>query len=640
VSVVIPTRDRAALVAEAVCSVIAQTFVDWELVVVDDGSRDDTASQLEGLDPRLRVVAGDGRGPAAARNLGLDQARGELIAFLDSDDLARPHHLADLTAVLADQPECDVAYGWHYWLDASGKPTELGAPTLHGDALAGLLGGEAMLMGTHLVRVEAARSVGGFDETLDYMEHWDFFLRLAEAGHRFAYASRPVAWLREHAGSRGRDAAGMHRAHLEVLRRALARPRAAALPRAVREQARARVWLTLRARARAGGDLTLAGRCLGEALAAGPLPWATAERLAGDLRREAMREPRPRGYLRRAFGAAAASPALTTLSRQVEAEVCTRLALAARQRGRRRARLAGVFGALRRDPGSWRDAGLRHALRPRRAGRGSRTVLAAEAASIFLSPHPDDAVFSCGGALAELARRRAPLVMATVFAGQPAPDAPLSPLAARLHEAWAGDYAVRRGEDAHVAAALGARLELWDFHEALYREPGVEDASALRDPGGPAPSPLFEAVRARVRALLAQHPGATVFAPLAVGDHRDHVLLHAVVRALEGQLPGQRVYYYEDFPYAQEARVEAVARARGLDVCERVDIRRTLEARVQLTGCYVSQLSSTFVRPGELHELIRRHACALGGGVPTERYWRAAEGARILDPSQSRAHAS
>src|SRR5690242_13806787 len=93
ISVVIPTFNRARCVANAVDSVLVQTFKDCEVIVVDDGSTDATAEVLKGYGNRVRVIQQSNRGVSAARNAGIRSARGEWIAFLDSDDIWNPDKL-------------------------------------------------------------------------------------------------------------------------------------------------------------------------------------------------------------------------------------------------------------------------------------------------------------------------------------------------------------------------------------------------------------------------------------------------------------------------------------------------------------------------------------------------------------------
>jgi glycosyltransferase involved in cell wall biosynthesis len=105
VSVVIPAFNRADTILRSVQSVIAQTFQDWEAIVVDDGSTDDSGSIVTGLDPRVRVIRQDNQGLSAARNTGVAAARGAYLAFLDSDDEWRPEHLALCIAFLRAFPD-------------------------------------------------------------------------------------------------------------------------------------------------------------------------------------------------------------------------------------------------------------------------------------------------------------------------------------------------------------------------------------------------------------------------------------------------------------------------------------------------------------------------------------------------------
>src|ERR1700704_4899233 len=93
VSVIVPTYNRRETIQAAIASVQRQTFSDWELIVVDDGSTDGTAELIEGSDPRLVLIRQKNQGVNAARNAAMLRARGQYIAFLDSDDEWLPHHL-------------------------------------------------------------------------------------------------------------------------------------------------------------------------------------------------------------------------------------------------------------------------------------------------------------------------------------------------------------------------------------------------------------------------------------------------------------------------------------------------------------------------------------------------------------------
>jgi hypothetical protein len=115
VSVILPTYNRAAFLPQALAAIRAQALADWELIIVDDGSTDDTPAVVADLTravPQLvRYHRQENRGASGARNAGLDHARGRYVAFYDSDDLWLPHHLADCVAALEAHPEVDWVFG-------------------------------------------------------------------------------------------------------------------------------------------------------------------------------------------------------------------------------------------------------------------------------------------------------------------------------------------------------------------------------------------------------------------------------------------------------------------------------------------------------------------------------------------------
>jgi glycosyltransferase involved in cell wall biosynthesis len=112
VSVVMATRDRSELLPAAIASVKAQTYPRWELLVIDDGSVDDTAALLaRNEDPRLRRLAGSGQGECAARNIGLDAAHGDVIVYLDDDNRFDPDWLKAVALTFNSLPDTAVAYG-------------------------------------------------------------------------------------------------------------------------------------------------------------------------------------------------------------------------------------------------------------------------------------------------------------------------------------------------------------------------------------------------------------------------------------------------------------------------------------------------------------------------------------------------
>ncbi|MFN8481528.1 MAG: glycosyltransferase [Anaerolineae bacterium] len=215
VSVVIPTYNRADLVGEAIVSVLGQTFADLELVVVDDGSTDDTGAVLSAIhDPRLRVITQANQGISGALNAGMRAARGEYVIMLGSDDRFLPHCLARLVAAARDRPNAVVVYGRARGMDAGGAPLAVttGAPLPYPDnPLLSALYGDFVATIAGLIRRDALGRVGYCDPDLKGNEDWDLWIRLAREGD-FAFVPEVLAEFRIHPGrftsaQRGRLAA-------------------------------------------------------------------------------------------------------------------------------------------------------------------------------------------------------------------------------------------------------------------------------------------------------------------------------------------------------------------------------------------------------------------------------------------------
>jgi glycosyltransferase involved in cell wall biosynthesis len=180
ISVVLPTHNRASMLVRAVASVLGQSHADLELIVVDDGSADATAEVLAAVeDPRLRVIRRPRRGgAAAARNAGIAAARGELVAFQDSDDEWTEHKLERQLQLLHAHGGDLGAVGGR-WRTADGA--EFRAPALEsgGGYERELLDGNCLITPVWLIRRELLERLGGFDEQMSCLEDWDLMLRLS-----------------------------------------------------------------------------------------------------------------------------------------------------------------------------------------------------------------------------------------------------------------------------------------------------------------------------------------------------------------------------------------------------------------------------------------------------------------------------
>ena len=159
-----------------------QTFTDYELIVVDDGSTDDTPAVLAGFhDVRLHVLRQENRGISAAMNAGLRAARGKYIARLDSDDVWFSDLLQRETTILDSRPDVGVVYARAQAMSAHGMPREhyLGFPLRYpDDALLSLAWGDATCNITALARRSCFDAAGLYDETLHTHEDWDMWLRV------------------------------------------------------------------------------------------------------------------------------------------------------------------------------------------------------------------------------------------------------------------------------------------------------------------------------------------------------------------------------------------------------------------------------------------------------------------------------
>ncbi len=208
VSIVIPTYNYAEYLAHAIRSVLAQTLADWELIVVDDGSTDDTASVVaEFEDARIRYVYQDNRGPSAARNYGLDLARGEYFTMLDADDWLAPNSLADRAVLLDQYPHYGAVYSDGYICDPDGRPlqrlSENRPANYVGDVFSELV--RVNFFGTLSPVMARRRVLTEFrirhDESNVFVEDWDFLIRLAERVE-FGYADSICVWYRQHGRNR------------------------------------------------------------------------------------------------------------------------------------------------------------------------------------------------------------------------------------------------------------------------------------------------------------------------------------------------------------------------------------------------------------------------------------------------------
>jgi glycosyltransferase involved in cell wall biosynthesis len=225
VSVVIAAYNSGRFVGQAVKSVLAQTYRPFEIVVVDDGSTDDTAEVLAGFGGGLRYVRQENGGPAAARNRGIGEASGELVAFLDADDEWHAEKLSRQWEALAASPRAGLVHTdvW-YWDQTQGsRYRRTGARAeSQGDCYPRFFWRNPVTLSTVLLRRDCLRRVGGFDESIrrPSAEDYDLWLRIARH-YPLAYLNEPLVTYRLHGANAVGNAPVMRQAELYVVLKAL-----------------------------------------------------------------------------------------------------------------------------------------------------------------------------------------------------------------------------------------------------------------------------------------------------------------------------------------------------------------------------------------------------------------------------------
>jgi glycosyltransferase involved in cell wall biosynthesis len=253
-SVVIAAYEAASTVGGAIESVLAQTRQDFEIVVIDDGSSDETAAVAEAIaaeDRRVSVHSQPNGGPSAARNRGIAVSAGEYVSMLDSDDLWLPQYLAQMGDALAADPRAGFAYTEAWELDeASGrflKATAMArqhppAQTLPQERFVAELMQRNFVYNAVTVRRSVLEQVGGYDEGMTHGEDYELWLRIAISGFGAARVPGPLAIKRDSLSSLSNDdaamAAGVREAYRAVLERHPASPRFRALAMARLEELR------------------------------------------------------------------------------------------------------------------------------------------------------------------------------------------------------------------------------------------------------------------------------------------------------------------------------------------------------------------------------------------------------------------
>lgn len=206
ISIIMPAFNAAAFIADGIKSILAQEHRPLEVIVVDDGSTDDTAKIVTGFGDPVRCYAQKNAGPPSARNRGLSEAQGDFIGFLDADDVFEPGKLNLQLKKLGENPQVDIVLGKRvlFQLSSGLDDPPVFVPMEQDNDV-------SLSLGTALFRRAAFDKVGSFEESLIHQDDWDWFMRARELKIGLLMHRETVLNVRLHRTNITRDrAAGMH----------------------------------------------------------------------------------------------------------------------------------------------------------------------------------------------------------------------------------------------------------------------------------------------------------------------------------------------------------------------------------------------------------------------------------------------
>ncbi len=197
VSVIMPTFNRAAYLQEAIESVLEQTYIDYELIIIDDGSVDNTKEVCAKYGEKVRYLYQENKGSPSARNYGISQARGKYIALLDDDDRWVPHKLQIQVDFMEKHPELAFICSSAYVIDQVDNATKFFGVSSSENSFDHLILGNFVFHLTVLAKKEIILEIGGYDTNLLLCQDYDLWLRIAKK-HPFCCIDEPLAYYRIH----------------------------------------------------------------------------------------------------------------------------------------------------------------------------------------------------------------------------------------------------------------------------------------------------------------------------------------------------------------------------------------------------------------------------------------------------------
>jgi glycosyltransferase involved in cell wall biosynthesis len=224
ISIIIPVYNGEKTILETIQSVLNQTFKDFEILIINDGSTDSTLEVIASIpNSNIKVFSYPNTGVSASRNRGIALASGEYISFIDADDLWTPDKLEAQLKALQENPQAAVAYSWTDWIDESGTVINGGCHhKISGNVYAHLILADFIGSGSNpLIRKSALLELNGFDQSVPPAEDWDMWLRLA-AHYLFTVVPQAQILYRISHQSASCNVLKMEQSSLKVIQKAIA----------------------------------------------------------------------------------------------------------------------------------------------------------------------------------------------------------------------------------------------------------------------------------------------------------------------------------------------------------------------------------------------------------------------------------
>ena len=219
ISIIMPTFNRADFIVESVNSIVNQSYKDWELIIIDDGSTDNTKTVLAGLldDPRISYIKQENSGQSCARNSGIKAAKSKWLCFLDSDNLWPEDKLSVSWKYVEENPKAEIIYGEITRIDENGRC--LGPASMKrysGRITSKLLNDNFITINTVTMKKDCINALGGFNETDRLAEDYELWLRLSTR-YSFNYVEHMLAYYRVMENQLSSDKEKRFEANLNIL---------------------------------------------------------------------------------------------------------------------------------------------------------------------------------------------------------------------------------------------------------------------------------------------------------------------------------------------------------------------------------------------------------------------------------------